>query len=243
MSVFYADESVVLHHGDCLEVTDWLDADVLVTDPPYGFGHYETDVMVLTPEMLCEWTRAAVFGYPEQLVALCVAAQRTPDEWLTWWPTNGAIRGMNLHGLWKESECVAIFGDHQLSQVRRARGAASARILDAQYRSRTGKSRLECHGQPDSRRAGDVWTDAAPGLAFQSHMRLHPNEKPVSLMERLVSGMAPGTIADPFAGSGTTLVAAKQLGRKAIGVEIDERYCETAAKRLAQGVLDFEGAS
>jgi site-specific DNA-methyltransferase (adenine-specific) len=72
----------------------------------------------------------------------------------------------------------------------------------------------------------------------------HPNEKPVKFVQRLVNlGTKEGeTILDPFMGSGTTLVAAKLEGRKAVGIEISEKYCELAANRLRQKVLNFEEA-
>jgi site-specific DNA-methyltransferase (adenine-specific) len=75
----------------------------------------------------------------------------------------------------------------------------------------------------------------------QQH-NLHPNEKPLRVMVKMIAvGTMPGeTILDPFMGSGTTLVAAKLEGRKAVGIEISEKYCEIAANRLRQKVLNFE---
>lgn len=68
---------------------------------------------------------------------------------------------------------------------------------------------------------------------------LHPTRKPVPVMQSLICLTSPAIVLDPFAGSGAILVAAKNLGRKAIGIEIEERYCEIAAKRCAQEVIDF----
>lgn len=70
--------------------------------------------------------------------------------------------------------------------------------------------------------------------------RQHPTQKPLSLMRWCLTFFPQAaTVLDPFAGSGTALRAAKDMGRQSIGVEIDERYCEIAARRLDQGVLDF----
>lgn len=75
--------------------------------------------------------------------------------------------------------------------------------------------------------------------------RGHPCPKPQRWARKLIHSFVPDlmTVIDPFMGSGTTLRAAKDLGRKAIGIEIEERYCEIAVNRLAQEVLDFQGAT
>lgn len=116
----------------------------------------------------------------------------------------------------------------------------------------TGMGDLAFPWKPDFEEVyiiGDGWRSATRGSSVLRHNartdsgRLHPTEKPVGLMMALIRCAPAGSVLDPFMGSGTTLVAAKELGRRAIGIEIEERYCEIAAKRLDQEVLPFEDAT
>lgn len=236
MTPYYQDDAVTIYCGDAVEMWAWMPADVLITDPPYGFGSYVTDRSILPP--LAHWAArfktVGVFGYPELLVSWCLMEALVPKEWVTWWPTNAALRTSPSRGLTRESECIALFGEVEQLRILRERR------LKKKYEGL--RQRGNSHGQETTRFAGDVWTDASPGLGFQAHLRLHPNEKPLTLMSKLLSIAAAGTVLDPFMGSGTTLRAAKDLGRKAIGIEIEERYCEIAAKRCAQEVLDLAPA-
>lgn len=102
-----------------------------------------------------------------------------------------------------------------------------------------------------------AWTDFVKGVrvfrylwngmmrAGEQRENYHPTQKPVDLMRWVLNlrWTPPGIVLDPFMGSGSTLRAAKDLNRKAIGIEIDERYCEIAARRLSQEVFDFGGAA
>jgi hypothetical protein len=244
-SPYYQDDFATIYHGDYRDI--WLDIRLgaTITDPPYGTGLYPTDVEVDLPAFLhaaMSHGPVALFGWPERLAGLSAASGITPDEWVTWWPTNAACRGFNPVGLWREVECVAVYGAASWVDLRRSRGASARQIAEnpALHQSTNRRVGMNDH---DDVRLGDVWRDPAPGLAFNAHQRLHPNEKPLGVLARLVQVMPPGTILDPFMGSGTTLRAAKDAGRKCIGIEVEERYCEVAAKRLAQEVLDFGGVA
>ena len=221
---YYSDPWVTLYLGDCLEVTEWLAADVLVTDPPYGRAWRQGDTGSGRG-----WQSDRHEG---------IANDETTDA------RDGAL------ALWGDRPAV-IFGDLLLTPPAGARHVLIYdKGNDAGFTGAVGGYRrnaeavylLGNHGSGLGGRSAIVSTSASAGgnLARKTG---HPHTKPLDVMETLIRKAPPGTIADPFAGSGSTLVAAKALGRKAIGVELEERYAEIAARRLAQGVLDFGDAS
>ena len=225
MKPYYSDDRVTLYHGDCLTVTEWLTADVLVTDPPYGMafvsGHRRRGPS--RPIVGDESTAArdAILSMWDDRPALVFGTWRMPrpDSTRTvivW--DKGDSPGMGALDLpWGLShEEVYVMG----------RGWP---VLPNGGRRREGGVPRR---DPSIIRATLVNSQAADRPD-------HPTPKPVPLMAQLIAKTS-GTIADPFAGSGSTLVAAKQLGRHAIGVELEERYAEIAARRLSQDVLDFE---
>jgi site-specific DNA-methyltransferase (adenine-specific) len=234
MKPYYEDAWITIYHGDC-HAQALPDADALITDPPYGTGYYATDVDPRAD--LCDWTArfefVVLFGWPEKLIGLCAGAGMVPDEWVTWWPSNGRARGFNKGGLWREVECIAAFGTADWGRLRIPRTYTTTPMPNPGARGTP---------QTDQARMGDVWRDESPNLNPNQPPRLHPNEKPESVMRRLIA-VTDGTVLDPFMGSGTTLRAAKNLGRRAIGIEIEERYCEIAAQRCAQDVFDLGDAA
>lgn len=220
---YYQDEWVTLYHGDCLEVTEWIKADVLVTDPPYGRAWRQGDTGT---------GRGWVSDRHEGIANDATTEAR--DSALALWGQRAAI----------------VFGDLLLQPP-----ADSRHVLiydkgnDAGFTGAVGGYRRNAeavylvgpgHGSGLGGRSAVVSTRTSAGgnLARKTG---HPHTKPLDVLEVLLTHCPPGTIADPFAGSGSTLVAAKALGRRAIGVELEERYCEIAARRLAQDVLDFGG--
>lgn len=228
MRPFYAEDGITIYHGDCREVMPALEADALITDPPYGLmardGKVQMRGAVVDPDY-GEWDRAADFlwldAVPEAVrsavvfhdYALCTTAQ-------------DALRGRG----WTVKGCA--FWDKGDSGINPRHTFVNA-IEQATYARR-----------------GRDWAWNGGGATVNVFHRnrgpapWHPTQKPEDLMVWLVrlTSAVDQVVIDPFMGSGSTLVAAKRIGRRAIGIELDRSYCETAVARLRQRVLPLEFA-
>lgn len=220
MTPYYEDEAVVIYHGDCREIMPAQDdIDFVLTDPPWG-GRFNTD----STRFSGGTDREKRYGLGRNdwgpIIGDDVAFDPQPfleySRVCLWGANHYAARlPMGTWLVWLKRD------DHMFGQF----------LSDCELGWMKGGYGVYAHRKqfpPPSRMAENYGTVA------------HPTQKPLSLMKWCIgrANLSGGsTILDPYLGSGTTLRAAKDLGHKAIGIEIEERYCEIAAKRMSQTVM------
>ena len=211
---YYQDDLVTLYHGDNMTSLEWVEGDVLVTDPPYG--------MAFVSNQRHKDDRQAVANDHDL---------EARDNVMNAWGDRPAV----VFGTWRYERPA---GARALVVWWKRSAGPGMGDLSMPFGNATEEIYLLGQGFVGARRPNIIVTDDARGGPGGGAVKYgHPTPKPVGLMEQLIEVCPEGVISDPFAGSGATLVAARNLGRRAIGVELEEEYCETIAKRLSQGSL------
>jgi site-specific DNA-methyltransferase (adenine-specific) len=235
---YYDDGFAVIYHGDTLDVLAGLigeTVDSVVTDPPYASGAR---------------TEAAKSDSGAMLRGVRWAAQPIENDQMT---TTGFVWllrqvGMAVRPMLPDGGSLLSFIDwrqwpHLVGALETCNYRVQGMIVwdKGSYGLGNGfraQHELICHA------AKGVPTiyDKSCGNVLRSTRQEpvdHPSPKPQALMARLIEVVTPpgGVVLDPFMGAGTTVRAALDIGRRAVGIEVVEKYCEIAAKRLAQGVL------
>lgn len=224
MKPYYERNGIIIFVGGCMDILPTLDAgsiSAVVTDPPYGMD-WDTD--------------ATRFSGGHR------ASAEKRGQGRNW---GAGVEGDNQPfdpSPWLAFPRVVLWGcNHFASRLPVGSTLVWLKRLDPAFGSFLSDAELAWmkggHG---------VYCRRDLSMNAEATKRVHPTQKPVSLMKWCLDmAKVPecGIILDPFMGSGTTLVAAKQLGRRAIGIEISERYAEIAVQRLAQDVLPLEQAS
>lgn len=248
MKPYYQDTAVTIYHGNSVELLPQMDrVDAVITDPPYGETSIKWDVWPAGWPQLCK---------PLSPVLWCFGSMRmfleTGADFAGWvfaqdivWekhngssPANDRFRRVHEHanqyyqGAWAEVYKAPVY------------------TLDATAKTIRRKARPEHWGAIDG--ATFVSEDGGPRLATSVQYcrschghAIHPTQKPEGIVRPLVEYSVPigGVVLDPFMGSGTTLSVAKESGRRAIGIERNEQFCEKAALRMSQGMLSMNHES
>lgn len=239
---YYQDDAVTLYHGDALEILPTLQADLVITSPPYNRGARIDGAWEGVTTASCKSSRFREgYGantddlpwseYQEWLRTVNRAMWRAVGPngamWINhkprvvngrlWMPTE-TLEGLPLRQvvIWQTGVGVnlmpgALAPAHEWIML----------VAPAQWRLRNRTASAQ----------GDVWS------MVPSRNDDHPAPFPLGLPSRCIEASPPGVVIDPFAGTGTTLRAAKNYGCIAVGIELEERYCEIAARRCAQESL------
>ena len=225
MKPYYQDDSVTIYNADCREVLPTLDkVDLVLTDPPYGIGlGTHSDATENRQGVgLKKQSYETYDDTHENLKSIVIPAVRTA--------LNISTRGM------------VFAADTMMWDFPRPDAVTAVYMPSGQGRTCWGfnnLSHLMLYGIAPDLNLG------AKNTALRSTAHAEPSEhpcpKPLLWMRWAVAlgSRTNDTILDPFMGSGTTLRAAKDLGRKAIGIEIEERYCEIAANRMSQLAMEL----
>lgn len=232
MTPYYQDEAVTLYHGDCGEVlTDGLGGPfvgAVVTDPPYnvGVGYADHDDRMDEAAYLA-WLRERFQLATDRVIGPLLwfwqGIRLANGDALAVLPTGYVVHHV---GAWFKQEFA---GDLW-------KGGHPAYSWEPIIWARHGGAPATYHGQKGGHAGRDGLIGNSPR---HDGVRWHPCPKPLSVISAASAWVAGegDTILDPFAGSGTVLLAAKRAGRKAIGIELSEAYCEGIANRLSEQVL------
>jgi len=240
MTPYYTDEWVTIYHGKCEEILPSItNADLVFTSPPYNLGTSTGGGMHRGSLSASDLAG----GYGDHDDAMPTAAY---DEWQT----------ACVQMMWDTlSDTGAVFYNHKPRpqngelKLPLAYGAGLPLRQIVVWDRGTGMNFAETHFLPKHEWV-IVWAKPAWRLSGRSASSLgdvwrirpedsggHPAAFPIELPQRAIGATTAQTVLDPFMGSGTTLRAAKNLGRRSIGIEVNEQFCEFAATRLAQEVL------
>ena len=213
---YYDVDGVTIYNADCRKVLPWLETvDLLLTDPPYGIDAGNDD------RFGKQWNGAAA---PTKAYDKSDWDKEPPPRWFLDAAQESAetsiLWGGNYYGL-PSSSCWLVWDKDNGQNT-----FADCELAWTNMATAVRKFKWRWQGMLQE------------NMGNKKEHRVHPTQKPLALMRWCLSLVPDAeTVLDPFAGSGTTLVAARLEGRKAIGIEINERYCEAAANRLAQRTL------
>jgi len=213
MKPYYQDEWVTIYHGDCREILPTLEkVDLVLTDPPYNPGILKDIYHKRTRQPKTSMAPKRI--YPDSwdsFDATEIIMDLTNCPMIVWGGNNFPLPPSLCWLVWDKLNGSNDFSDCELAWTNLPfQGIRIFRWL---------------------------WSGA---IMQQPETRLHPTMKPLALMKWCIKKADEADIIlDPFMGSGTTLRAAKDLNRHCIGIEIEEKYCEIAAKRCSQSVFNF----
>jgi site-specific DNA-methyltransferase (adenine-specific) len=202
---FYKDESVVIYHGDCREVIPTLGAfDLVITDPPYGM-EYQSNFRINKHDKII-----GDKSMPVDVVNVVIKKADSAAYIFCRWDNLALMPKPKSVLVWVKNNWS--MGDLKHEHGRQWEACCFYPRINHKFKKRTP----------------DVLNFA------RTKNNLHPTQKPVGLIAALIEANECETILDPFAGSGTTGRAAKDLNKKSVLIEREERYCEVAAKLMAQ---------